>query len=112
MSASTVITTGRRRVIVRLPPQGPPGPAGADGAQGPPGPPGGGSFTVDQFLTPANGQISFTLSTSPTDADSVVMEINGVDYLPGTDFSLSGQTITWLAPFAIDTTDQILIRYI
>lgn len=59
----------------------------------------------------ANGQTSFALSPAPTNASSVVMEINGVRYFNVTDFTISGATVTWLNGFSLSTTDTVRFYY-
>lgn len=78
--------------------------------QGPPGP--SAPLWFFQSFTPTNGQVTFLLSTAPLDSNSVVFEVNGVDYGQTDAFTISGQTITWLAPWAMETTDFVTVRYV
>lgn len=70
------------------------------------------AWTEDQF-TATLGQISFILSTAPTDAASVEMDVNGVNYEGnGADYTRSGVTITWLNTlFSMAAGDNVLVRY-
>lgn len=65
----------------------------------------------DEFI-PTLGQVTFILSTTPTDAFSFSLHVNGVVYDDISDFIVSGTTLTWLnTPFSLDTTDQLIAKY-
>jgi hypothetical protein len=72
--------------------------------------PAGGPWRFEDF-TPTNGQVTFILANTPADAGSVVFEVNGVDYHQDDAFTVSGTTVTWLAPWAMQTTDFVTVRY-
>lgn len=70
-------------------------------------------YWVEDEFTATEDQTIFTLSSTPTDSDSVQMFVNGVIYDDTADYTVSGTTVTWLdAKFTMDTGDKILIRYI
>ena len=76
---------------------------GAGGSVGP--------WTEDEF-TPTSGQVTFIISTAPADLQTLTFAVNGVLADEGTDYTVSGTTLTWLnAPFAMETTDLAVIRY-
>jgi hypothetical protein len=69
------------------------------------------SWQQDEF-TPTLGQVTFILSSAPTNPTSVELYVNGVLYDDVGDYTISGQTITWLdTNFTMETTDQVIIRY-
>ena len=72
----------------------------------------GGSWQKDSF-TSLPGQVTFILSQAPTDANSIVLDVNGAAYEGGgIDYTVSGTTVTWLnTPFALELGDRIVIRY-
>ena len=72
----------------------------------------GAQWTEDGFISTA-GQITFILSTAPTDPASVEFDVNGVNYKSGgSDYTRSGVTITWLdISFIMDAGDRVLVRY-
>lgn len=61
--------------------------AGAVLAQGP--------STKQESLSVSNGQQVFTLTQTPTESTSVAMYVNGVKQQHGTDYSVSGSTVTY-----------------
>jgi len=68
---------------------------------------------AQEEFTPTAAQITFIISSLPADAISVELYVNGVlyDEGAGADYVRSGQTITWLNPFVLKTTDQMIVRY-
>lgn len=74
---------------------------------------GGGAPWVEDEFSPAGGQVTFILSQAPSDSDSLMMIVNGIVYDDGVDYTVSGQTLTWLAAaFAMESGDKVLIRYV
>ena len=70
-------------------------------------------LTLGQNVTiTSNGQTVITLPTTPTDATSVIVEINGVDYHPTTDFTVAGAIVTWVGAFTIAISDVAYVSYI
>jgi len=73
-----------------------------------------GPFAVlikDEF-TPTNNQVTFVLSSSPLDPSSVNFEVNGVTYDDVDDFTILGNTVSWLdTEFQMQTTDHVVVRY-
>tara|TARA_B100000963_G_C22582725_1_gene651621 strand:- start:986 stop:1477 length:492 start_codon:yes stop_codon:yes gene_type:complete len=72
------------------------------------------SFTVASYknLVTANGDGStttVTVSGNPGSANQLFVFLNGVSQLPGTDYSLSGTTLTFST--APESGDKIVIRY-
>ena len=69
-------------------------------------------WSEDEFI-PTLGQVSFTLTTAPTDTASFELHVNGLAYDDVDDYILSGQTLTWLnALFALAPGDKLLARYV
>jgi len=64
-------------------------------------------------FTPTAGQTSFTLSNTPK-ALSVFALVNAVDLINGTDFTVSGNTVTILSGlgYTLQPTDQVQFRYL
>jgi hypothetical protein len=68
-------------------------------------------WTEDEF-TPTNGQVTFILSQTPTDLSSLMVNVNGVTADEGTDYTVSGTTVTWLNNlYSMETTDFVVVRY-
>lgn len=66
----------------------------------------------DQDFTPTAGQVSFILTVAPTDPKTLTLTVNGVVADEGTDYTVSGVTITWFdVPYVMQTTDQVMVRY-
>ena len=66
----------------------------------------------DQDFQPTAGQVTFILSVAPTDPKTVTVTVNGVVVDEGTDYTISGVTITWLdVPYVMQTTDLLSVRY-
>ena len=77
--------------------------------------PGGGGANewYAQDFTPTLGQVSFILAQAPTDLDAFSLSVNGVIAVLGTDYTVSGTTLTWLnVPFSLTTSDFLSTRYI
>ena len=77
---------------------------------------GGGSFGAFQDAETPNGTIdgmndTFTLVTAPDPPASLELAKNGVVQQPGVDFSLSGNTVTFLADAVPQTGDTLLAWY-
>lgn len=73
---------------------------------------GSGAAWVEDEYSPSNDQVSFSLSSAPTDAASVFFVINGIIYDDTDDYSVSGQTVTWTnLLFNIQTSDKVIIKY-
>jgi hypothetical protein len=58
-----------------------------------------------------NGQTSFTLSQTPTNAASVIMFVNGVKQTYGVEFTVVNTTVTW-SGFSLVTSDSVEFWYI
>jgi len=110
VSAAPVTVSGTASVI-------PPATISGDGASSgdvlvwdgtawvPTTPTGGGGTAVREIPTGTmNGTNTvFTLSSAPDPASSLLLFLNGIEQLPGTDYTLSGATITYtVAPSATD----------
>lgn len=66
---------------------------------------------TDQF-TATSKQTVFSLSDTPVDPDDVELTVNGIEYANGSDFSVSGTTVTWLdVLFTLSAGDCIIIDY-
>lgn len=71
---------------------------------------GGTSVHIEDRFAPANNQTLFTLSQIPAVGSSVSLFINGLKQEFNTDFTLSGQNITYLGTPLI-TTDKVDVNY-
>ncbi len=71
----------------------------------------GSPWTQDEY-DPTNGQVTFILTSTPTDPSSVIFMVNGIVADDVIDFTVSGTTVTWLNNlFVLDTSDKVLIKY-
>lgn len=62
--------------------------------------------------TPTLGQVTFILSQAPSDVTSVVFLVNGIATDDVTEWTISGQTITWLNTYySLDSNDKVIVRY-
>ena len=57
------------------------------------------------------GQTSFTLPGVSVDIETYTMSVNGVEYVRGLDYIVSGTALTWLAPFTLIAGDRVVIAY-
>jgi len=74
---------------------------------------GGGDPEQEHITVLSNGQTSFTLTNAPIDSTTVMMFINGFKQIYGTDYTGSGQTITWLnTDYTLETTDKVEFWYL
>lgn len=71
----------------------------------------GGALVHEDVAITTLGQTAFALLTIPTDALSVVANVNGTAYFQP-DFSILGNFITWAGPFALETTDRLVFTYV
>jgi len=62
-------------------------------------------------FTATAGQTVFTLPSVAADAATYELTVNGVEYVRGTDYTVSGTTLTWLNPFALILGDRVAIAY-
>lgn len=68
-------------------------------------------FVVDGF-TPTLAQTAFVLSQAPVAGGLIFVTVNGITYEQGTNFTVSGTTLTWTnVPFSLGTTDRLVARY-
>ncbi len=68
---------------------------------------------VEDEFTATAGQVTFVLSSTPLDVDSVSVIVNGVHYDDDADWTISGTTVTWLdTVFVMDAGDKVIIRYV
>lgn len=59
-----------------------------------------------------NGQMVFSLSNVPYNDNAVDLYVNSSFYKNGTDFTVSGQALTWLNNgFILTTDDQVVAVY-
>lgn len=70
----------------------------------------GAPWVKDEF-TPTIGQVTFILSSTPTDLASLTLVLNGTKYDDVTDYVVSGTTVTWLDPFTLKAKDKLIIQY-
>ena len=68
-------------------------------------------YNVEQTFTPTIGQTVFTLSQTSA-GRRILVFVNGQEQLQGTDYTVSGNTLTWLnTDFSLDTIDRLTIYY-
>ena len=85
---------------------------GDTGIEGLTGPSLADSFVRDEFTgSVVNDQTAFALSTTPSDASFISMEINGVTYRSTTFFTVVGTALTWLDVFSLLSSDVVDIIY-
>lgn len=66
----------------------------------------------DVFIPSVNGQTNFTLTQLPTAGIFPLLTVGGVLQEQGTDYTITGNTLTWLnTSFQLSTTDRIIIYY-
>lgn len=74
-----------------------------------------GGSPVDWVITPlsvqASGQDRFTLPVSIIDPESAFFTINNVDYTHGVHYHFEGMELVWHQAFALETTDEVYIKY-
>jgi hypothetical protein len=66
---------------------------------------------VRVIFTATSGQISFTLPSVATDPDTYSLTVNGIEYVRGTDFTVSGTALTWLNTFVLVSGDRLMVAY-
>jgi len=69
------------------------------------------SFYHEQIAITAPGQTVFTLTYAPKDPPDLICWINGVSYVYGTHYTVTGTTLTWLNPFTLKTKDTLTVYY-
>jgi hypothetical protein len=68
--------------------------------------------TAEDEFTATLAQTVFTLTQSAAAGGVVVLTINGQRFAEGTDFTISGTTLTWLdTPFTLEAGDAVVITY-
>lgn len=70
---------------------------------------------IDEWIrtvfTATAGQTSFTLPSTATDPDTYNLTVNGIEYSRGTDYIVSGTTLTWLDTFVLAAGDRVIVVY-
>lgn len=72
---------------------------------------GGTTQQKQERFTPANNQTSFSLTGSPLQTTAVEMFLNGLKQQYGTDYIVSGTTVSWLG-IALVNTDNVEFWYL
>lgn len=75
------------------------------------GPSSQGTFKRELLTVPLDGQTAFSISSVPTNAAYLSMEVNGVAYNTPAAFTMAGIVLTWLNPFTLKTTDSVYAVY-
>lgn len=71
-----------------------------------------GDIEVEALCATADGQTMFPLLKTPKFFDKTILTINGVDYVYGENYIITGSLLTWLNdPFEIEICDVIEVRY-
>lgn len=74
---------------------------------------GGGGDPVQETLSTSDNQTSFTLSNTPADATTIMMFVNGQKANYGTDYTVSGNIVTWNdTDFTLESSDEIEFWYL
>ena len=77
----------------------------------------GGSVSIDWVIlgitVENNGETSFYFPGVVQDSESVFLTINNVlyQYGIGQDYHIQGDRLYWHGPFALETTDQVILKY-
>jgi hypothetical protein len=69
---------------------------------------------IQQSLTVSeNGQTAFPVLLLTEDLDSLQLSVNRINYFHGAalDFHVESGVLDWHAGFALETTDQMILRY-
>ena len=69
------------------------------------------SVNRTQFFTATAGQTTFTLTIPPLNTSTVVMTVNGVNYIASSDITVLASVITWLNAFLLASSDVIYVKY-
>lgn len=78
----------------------------------PPGGGGGSAFAEDEFTVASNGQTSFVLSQTFLSGGLSILFVNSTGYAEGTDYTVSGTTLTWLdTDFTLEIGDKVVLKY-
>lgn len=59
----------------------------------------------------SDGQTSFTLTYVPAASSKVKLRVNDIPYLEGEEFTRAGNTLSWLDPFPLSTSDEVTAEY-
>jgi hypothetical protein len=74
--------------------------------------PSGSATWLEDAYTPTLGQVTFILSQTPTEPISLMLNVNGVEFVETDDYTLSGTNITWLdTDFSMETSDKVVVQY-
>jgi hypothetical protein len=68
------------------------------------------NFHTEILTISSNGQTTFTLSNTPQLMQDIILN-QGVFAALGVDFLISGNTLTWLNPIVLSTSDTFIARY-
>lgn len=67
---------------------------------------------LETFIPTVLGQTVFPLANSVRPNVVSCLKVNGVDYRPGVDYTLSGTTLTWLDNlFVLDSDDTLKLEH-
>jgi hypothetical protein len=74
---------------------------------------GPGSSTFNTYaVNPSLGQTAFILPIPYLAGGLVIVAINGIVYVEGTNYTIVGTTLTWLdTPFTLDSADTLWAEY-
>ena len=73
---------------------------------------GGGDVRRIDTFTASASQTVFALAQAPVDPSATAFSVNGVIYTYGTDYTVTGSTLTWLdAKFVMGAGDECLAIY-
>lgn len=69
-------------------------------------------ITIETLVVTSDGQTVFALLNTPVNPTEALVFINGQYMTEGVSFSITGSTLTMsLTGFALETVDQLIIRY-
>lgn len=66
----------------------------------------------ETIVVSSNGQFSFTLSSTPVEANTVQMYVNGIKQDYGTDYTVSGTSVNYTNTISLVTTDLVEFWYL
>jgi hypothetical protein len=66
---------------------------------------------TEEIFSASNGQTAFVLALASAGGVSF-FSVNGILYAEGTDYTVSGSSVTWLdTDFTLEAGDEIIIKY-
>ena len=73
---------------------------------------GGNTTQKQESIAVSNGQTSINLGDTPVQANGVEMFLNGLKQTYGTEYTVSGSTVTWSGPPTLSSSDRVDFWYL